>query len=114
MKNVTSKGAGSLEQGEQAAVVEPQPQPILASPLDLASFEKPAFSPHMDSESWLRWAYDTGAAISLDARIGTETQANDCSNKTFRRTHLRPWKLARTRNEGRRPQNSDQREQSSQ
>ena len=33
----------------------------------------------------MRWTYDTGAAISafpLDARIGTETQANDCSYKT--------------------------------
>ena len=84
-KNVTGKGAGSLEQGEQAAVVEPQPQPARASSPNLASIETPVRSPHPDYEGWLRWTYDTGAAISadpLDARIGTETQANDYSFKT--------------------------------
>ena len=33
----------------------------------------------------MRWAYNTGAGISafpLDAEIGTETQANECSFKT--------------------------------
>ena len=53
--------------------------------LDLASFETPGRSPHLDQEGWLRWKNDTGAAISafpLDAKIGTETQANACSNKT--------------------------------
>ena len=42
-------------------------------------------SPHLDHEGWLRWTYDTGAAIStfpLDARLGTEAQANDCSYET--------------------------------
>ena len=80
-KNVTGKGAGSLEQGEQAAVAEPQQQPALASSF-LASIETLVRSPHLDHEGWLRWTYDTGAAISafsLDAKIGTETQANDCS-----------------------------------
>ena len=36
-------------------------------------------------EGWLRWTYDTGAAnsaFSLDAKIGTETQANGYSYKT--------------------------------
>ena len=84
-KNVTSEGAGSLEQGEQAAVVEPQQQPTLASSLDLAPFETPVRSPHLDHEVWLRWAYDRGAAISafpMDAKFGTETLANDRSDKT--------------------------------
>ena len=83
-KNVTGKGAGSLEQGEQAAVVEPQPQRALASSPNLASIETLVRSPHPDDEVWLRWTYDTGAAISafpLDARIGTETKAHDCSYK---------------------------------
>ena len=64
---------------------EPQPRPALASFLDLASIETPVRSPHPDHEGWLRWTYDTGAssmAFPLDARIGTETQANDCSHKT--------------------------------
>ena len=72
-------GAGSLEQGERAAVVEPQAQLALVGSIDLASIATPLRSPH------LRWTYDTGAAISafpLDARFGTETQANDCSYKT--------------------------------
>ena len=88
-KNVTGKGAGSLEQVEQAAVVEPQPQRALASSADLASIEAPVRSPHLDREGWLRWAYDTGAAISavrLDAKNGTETQANDC--KTTRQLQV--------------------------
>ena len=74
-----------MEQGEQAAVVEPQPQPALASSLDLVSIETLVRSTHLDHEGWLRWTCDTCAAISafpLDTRIGTETQANDCSNKT--------------------------------
>ena len=37
-KNGAGKGAGSLEQGDQVAGVEQQPQPTLASSLDLASF----------------------------------------------------------------------------
>ena len=53
--NVSGKGAGSLEQGEQAAVVEPQPQPALASSLDLASIEILVRSPHLDLEGWLKW-----------------------------------------------------------
>ena len=52
-KNVTGKEAGSF--GEQAAVVKPQPQPALASSLDLASIETPVRSPHPDHEGWLRW-----------------------------------------------------------
>ena len=82
-KRSTGKGPGSLEQGEQAAVVEPQPQPALSQ--DLASIETPVRSPHLDHEGWLRRKYVTGAAIAacpLDARIGTETQVNDCSYKT--------------------------------
>ena len=42
----------------------------------------------LDHEGWLTWTYDTGAAIwafPLGARIGTETQANDCSYKTASR-----------------------------
>ena len=54
--------AGSLEQGEQAAFVEPQPQPAPASSPDLASIETLVRSPHLDHEGWLRWTYDTGAA----------------------------------------------------
>ena len=41
-----------------------------ANSQDLASCEKPSRSPHLDAEVWLRWTYDTGAAISsfpLDA-----------------------------------------------
>ena len=81
-QNATGKGAGSLE---QAAVAEPQPLPALSSSLDLASIESPVRSPHLDGEGWLRWKCATSAAISaspLDARIGTETQENDCSYKT--------------------------------
>ena len=48
-KNATGKGARSLEQG-QAAVSEPQPQPALASSLDLASMETLVRSPHLDQE----------------------------------------------------------------
>ena len=43
-KNGTGKGAGSLEQGEQAAVA--QPQLALASSLDLASIETLVRSTH--------------------------------------------------------------------
>ena len=71
-KNVTGKGASSLEQGEQAVAVEPQPQPALVSSLDLASIETLVRSPHLYHEGWLRWTYDTGAAISafpLNARL---------------------------------------------
>ena len=49
-KNVTGKGTGSLEQAEQAAVLEKQSQPALASSLDLASFETLVRSPHLDPE----------------------------------------------------------------
>ena len=49
------KGAASLEQRDQAAAVEQQPPPTLASSLDLASFETPGRSPHLDPEGWLRW-----------------------------------------------------------
>ena len=45
-KNGTGKGTGSWECGDQAAVVEPQPP--LASSLDLASFETLVRSPHLD------------------------------------------------------------------
>ena len=79
-KNVTGKETGSLEQEEQAAVAEPQPQPALASSPDLASIETLVRSPHLDPEGWLRWTYDTCAAISaftLDAKIGTEREANE-------------------------------------
>ena len=51
----------------------------------LASFETLVRSPHLDHEGWLRWSYDTGTAISafpLDVKIGTETQAKECSYKT--------------------------------
>ena len=80
-KNVTDKGAGSLDQREQ----EPQPQPALASSPDLASIGTLVRSLHLDHESWLRWTFDTSAAISafpLDARIGRESIANDCSYNT--------------------------------
>ena len=49
-KNATGKGAGSLEQADQAGVVEPQPRPALASTLDLASIEALVRSPHLDQE----------------------------------------------------------------
>ena len=84
-KDVTGRRAGSLEQGEQAAVVEPQPQPALASSLDLASVETLVRPPHLYPEGWLRWTYDTGEATSafpLDAKIRKETQAKECSTKT--------------------------------
>ena len=84
-ENGTGKGAGSLEQRDQAATVEQQPQLDFASSLDLASFETPGRSPHLDPEGWLRWTYDTGAAISafpLDAKTGTATEANECSYTT--------------------------------
>ena len=48
----------------------------LSSALDSTSFETLVRSPHLDHEGWLRWTYDTGAAISafpLYAQIGTET-----------------------------------------
>ena len=56
------------------------PQPALASSLDLASIETLVRSPHLDHEGWLRWTYDTGAAISafsLDARIGQKEIVNE-------------------------------------
>ena len=84
-KNATGKGASSLEKGEQTAVSELQPKPALASSPGLASIETPVKSPHLDHKGCLRWTCDTSAAISafpLDAQIGTETQADDCSNKT--------------------------------
>ena len=59
-----------------------KPEPALASSVDLASFESLGRSPHLDPEGLLGWTYDTGAAISafpLNANIGTETQANECS-----------------------------------
>ena len=39
--NLTGKGAGTLEEGEIGAVVEPQPQPALSNSQDLASIETP-------------------------------------------------------------------------
>ena len=77
--NVTGKGAGLLEQGAQTAVLELQSQPALAE------FSRLVRSLHIHHEAWLRWTYDTGAAISefpLDARIGTEKQAKYCCSKT--------------------------------
>ena len=53
--------------------------------LDLATIEKPVTSPHLDHEGWLRWTYDTGVpilAFPLGAKMGTQTQANECSYKT--------------------------------
>ena len=55
---------------------------------NVASFETPGRSPHLDPEGWLRCTYDTGAAISafpLDAKIVTETEANRCLYKTASR-----------------------------
>ena len=81
----TSKGAASLEQGDQAAVLEPQPQPALASSQDLASFETLGRSPHLDPKGWSRWTYDTGAAILAfprDATMFIEREASECSYKT--------------------------------
>ena len=74
-KNGTGKGPDSLEQGDQTAASSP----------DLASFETPGRSPRLDPEGWLTWTCDFGGVISalpLGAKIGTETQANDCSCKT--------------------------------
>ena len=42
-------------------------------------------SPHLEPAGWLRWTCDTGAAISafpLDAKIGTDAQANARSYRT--------------------------------
>ena len=77
-----------MEQGDQAAAVEQQLQPALASSLDVASFETLGRSPRLDPEGWLRWTCDTGAAISacpLDAKIGTDAEANECGYKTASR-----------------------------
>ena len=71
-RTAQAKERALLEQGEQAAVVEPKPQRALASSLDLASFETLGRSPYPDPEVWLKWTYDTGAAISafpLDANL---------------------------------------------
>ena len=43
--------------------MEPQPQPVPASSLHLASFDTPVISPQLDPEGSLRWTYDIGAAI---------------------------------------------------
>ena len=48
--NLTGKGVVSLEQGEQVAVVEPQPQPVLESSLRLASIEFFVRTPQLDHE----------------------------------------------------------------
>ena len=53
LKNGAGSGAGPLEHGDQAAAVEPQPKPALASALYLASFETPGRSPHLDPEQEL-------------------------------------------------------------
>ena len=74
VESKTDKGGGTLEQGEQAAVVEPQPPPALACSLDLVSMETLVRSPHLGHERWLTWTHDTGAAVSafpLDVKIGT-------------------------------------------
>ena len=84
-KKVKGKGAGSLEHGERAAAVEPQPHAALARSLDFTSTETLVRPPHRGPEGWLTWTHDTGASTSafpLDARIGTDTQANECSYKT--------------------------------
>ena len=59
-----------------------------ARSLDFASFGNPGGSPHHDAEGRLRWTYDRSAAISafrLDAKMGTETEENECSYKTASR-----------------------------
>ena len=73
-----------MEQGDQTAVVEPQPQPALASSQDLASFETLGRSPHLDPKGWLRWTYDTGAAILAfpwDATMFVERESSDVATK---------------------------------
>ena len=97
---------------------------------DLASCETPVRSPHLDPEGWLRWTYDTGFAISafpLDARIGTETQANECSYTTasgelisdrggMRLQGMTEYRYEVTHQDRKAnvPKNSDEREQGSQ
>ena len=64
-----------MEQGDQAAAVEQQPQLALASSLSR--------SLRLHPEGWLRWTYDMGAAISafpLYAKIGSEMEANVATN----------------------------------
>ena len=83
------KGANSLDEEAHAHDDDVQ-QPALAGSLELSSFgfegAAGAFhSPHLDPEGWLRWTYDTGAAITafpVDARIGIETEPNAASYKT--------------------------------
>ena len=79
--NPTGRGAGSLEQGQQAAVLEPRLLRALWTwhRLELLSDHRTWIS-----EGWLRWTYDTGAATTfpLDAKTGTESQANECSHIT--------------------------------
>ena len=79
IKERHGQGSGLLEQEDQAATVEQQPQLALAISLYLASFEKPGRPRHLDSEGWSRWTNDTGA---VDADVGTETEANEGSCKT--------------------------------
>ena len=84
-KGGTARRAGSLEQADPAAAVEQQPQLSHATSLDSASFETPGRSPHLNTEGWLRWTYDTGAAtlaFPLDAMVGADTEGNECSYKT--------------------------------
>ena len=59
-KNSTGKGAGSLEQGDEAAAVEQQRQLALASSLDMALFETLGRSPHPDSEGWWKERLNMG------------------------------------------------------
>lgn len=81
------KGANSLE--EQAHDGDVQ-QPALAGSLELGAFGSDGVagayrSPHLDPQGWLRWTYDTGAAITafpVDACMGTETEPNAANYKT--------------------------------
>ncbi len=60
-----------------------------AGNLEIGSFDSP-FRPksdcqYLDPDGWLKFTYDTGAAITafpLDAKIGEETEANDMNYKT--------------------------------
>lgn len=77
------KGASSLEDEAQGEFQEP----VLAGSFELSAVDenrRVRFA-HLNAEGWLRWTYDTGAAITafpLDASMGIETPPNGASYKT--------------------------------
>ena len=105
-KNATGKGARQNKENKQQWRNHSHIQ-FLRAFLDLALIETPIRSPHLDHEGWLKWTHDTSAGISafpLDARIGTETQANDSAYKerlTMERfSHKTPISASNVHNKG--------------